>query len=480
MITSRIAQPTINILNTMARTSASPPRRITRGSLARFAYNATTASTVKIKHEEEESPDTEHTIPDLTKPSTKKRKRTISTSKTSTSTSKVEEDAVPIKPEPSSSPLSTPERPLRQRRKAEEQSPDIEDIIPDLSKRPQRTQKRTTASASKTPVSTTIPTPGTLDIKRSPTPRKPARKVTRPSGQTTISPPPNWHEIYTLIRAMRAPGGSASNAPVDTMGCERLALRSAPPIVQRFQTLVALMLSSQTKDTVNAVAMRRLQTELPAHAEGAEGGLTVDNVIAVAPEKLNELIYAVGFHNNKTKYIQAAAGICKERYGGDIPDTFSGLVSLPGVGPKMAHLCLAAAWGRVEGIGVDVHVHRITNLWGWHGKGSKNPEDTRLRLESWLPREMWHEINTLLVGLGQTVCLPVGRRCGECEVGIRGLCRAADRGKVNEGRRRRVVEEVVKGEVKEELKMEVVDEKLELDEETKIEAVREDLWIGSY
>lgn len=112
-----------------------------------------------------------------------------------------------------------------------------------------------------------------------------------------------------------------------------------------------------------------------------------------------------------------------------------GLMSLPGVGPKMAYLCLSAAWGRTEGIGVDVHVHRITNLWGWHK--TKNPEETRLALQAWLPKELWHEINWLMVGFGQTVCLPVGRKCGECELGLSGLCKAAERSKVLLGRKTR-------------------------------------------
>lgn len=99
----------------------------------------------------------------------------------------------------------------------------------------------------------------------------------------------------------------------------------------------------------------------------------------------------------------------------------------------MAHLCLSAAWGRTEGIGVDVHVHRITNMWGWHR--TKTPEESRVALEAWLPRDKWHEINWLLVGFGQTVCPSVGKKCGECEVGLGGLCGAADRGKVAEGRR---------------------------------------------
>ena len=177
------------------------------------------------------------------------------------------------------------------------------------------------------------------------------------------------------------------------------------------------MLSSQTKDTTTALTMRRLQTELPFP------GLTLENILAVEPATLNELIYAVGFHNNKTRYIKATALILRDKFAGDIPDTIEGLISLPGVGPKMGYLCLSAAWGRTEGIGVDVHVHRITNLWGWHK--TKNPEETREALQAWLPREKWHEINHLLVGFGQTICLPVGRRCENCDLSSMGLCPSA-------------------------------------------------------
>ncbi|ROT41492.1 DNA glycosylase, partial [Sodiomyces alkalinus F11] len=206
------------------------------------------------------------------------------------------------------------------------------------------------------------------------------------------------------------------------------------------------MMSSQTKDTVNAVAMSRLHNELPPHAAGAPPGLTLENVLAVEPSKLNELIRVVGFHNNKTKYIKQAAEIIRDKHGSDIPTTIEGLTSLPGVGPKMAHLCLSAAWDRTEGIGVDVHVHRLTNLWGWHPRPTTSPEASRLALESWLPRDRWREINTLLVGLGQTICPPQtgGRRCGECGLGLRGLCRAADRKKVAEGRKAKVEETAIK------------------------------------
>ncbi|KAM4065459.1 hhH-GPD superfamily base excision DNA repair protein [Hirsutella rhossiliensis] len=263
--------------------------------------------------------------------------------------------------------------------------------------------------------------------------RKPARKTTDPdTGAATVTPPSDWEAMYRAVERMRAPGGLAHGAAVDTMGCERLADKQASPREQRFHTLVALMLSSQTKDTVNAVAMHKLKTELPAHEPGAPVGLNLDNMLAVDPKLLNQLIWAVGFHNNKTKFLKQAAVILRDKWDGDIPDSIEGLTSLPGVGPKMAYLCMSAAWDVTLGIGVDVHVHRITNLWGWHK--TKTPEETRLALESWLPRDRWREINWLLVGFGQEICRPVGRRCGDCDLGLEGLCKAAERKKVVAGR----------------------------------------------
>ncbi|KAL8818873.1 MAG: hypothetical protein Q9223_002592 [Gallowayella weberi] len=249
--------------------------------------------------------------------------------------------------------------------------------------------------------------------------KQPAKKIIdNDSGEVTIHPPANWQELYGLVQEMR----KKILAPVDTMGCESLAEDTRSPRDQRFQTLIALMLSSQTKDTTTAIAMKRLQSELPSPP-----GFTLEGILAVPPDTLNDLIYAVGFHNNKTRYIKATALLLQSQFNGDIPDTIEGLISLPGVGPKMAYLCMSAAWGRDEGIGVDVHVHRITNLWGWHK--TNQPEETRRCLEAWLPREKWHEINHLLVGFGQTVCLPVGRRCGECALSTKGLCPGAVRGK---------------------------------------------------
>jgi hypothetical protein len=89
--------------------------------------------------------------------------------------------------------------------------------------------------------------------------RASAKKITGNDGSVKIEPPANWEEIYALTREMR----NENLAPVDTMGCESLADRERSPRDQRFQTLIALMLSSQTKDTVTSVAMRGMQENMP-------------------------------------------------------------------------------------------------------------------------------------------------------------------------------------------------------------------------
>lgn len=310
---------------------------------------------------------------------------------------------------------------------------DIEDILEPPSKRQKRAPARTPRKAIANDASEEEKETKNTKTK-SKTRRTPARKIKHENG-TSVEPPSNWETIYNTVKTMRE---NNPTAPVDTMGCAELYWRASPPRDRRFHILVALMLSSQTKDTVTAVAMQRLHTELgdgpvvikdedgdgdgDGEQESKASTLTLENILAVSPERLNELIRTVGFHNNKTKYIKATADILQAQHGSDIPSTPTDLMKLPGVGPKMAYLCMSAAWGKHEGIGVDVHVHRITNLWGWHQ--TKNPEESRMALESWLPREKWHEINKLLVGLGQTVCLPVGRRCGECDLAGTKLCKS--------------------------------------------------------
>jgi len=161
------------------------------------------------------------------------------------------------------------------------------------------------------------------------------------------------------------------------------------------------MLSPQTKDEVVDAAVSKLQTALG-------GSLSIQGMIDAEDETIAEAIAKVGFWRKKIGYLKKAALKLRDDFDSDLPKTVDELCSLPGVGPKMAFLTLQIAWNLNHGIGVDVHVHRITNLLGWNKPPTKNTEQTRLNLQSWLPKEFHREINHLLVGLGRSyACLSV-------------------------------------------------------------------------
>lgn len=220
--------------------------------------------------------------------------------------------------------------------------------------------------------------------KRKLTPKSTPRKTKKDHQRAA---PRDWEAIYSVVEELR----EDRSAPVDTNGSEALPQRDLGDKVFRFQVLIALMLSSQTKDAVVGDAIRALQ----AH------GLTVKSICDTPAEELNKMIQKVGFHNNKTKYIKQAVQVLKDDYDCDIPPTAEEIMKLSGVGPKMAYIVENVAWGKSTGIGVDTHMHRMFNELKW--VDSKNPEETRLQLESWLPKEKWATVNYLWVGFGQEV-----------------------------------------------------------------------------
>ncbi|KAI9508452.1 DNA glycosylase [Russula earlei] len=226
--------------------------------------------------------------------------------------------------------------------------------------------------------------------------------------------PVRWRETYDGIKEMR----SRFPAPVDTMGCDTAKWKETDPRNKRFATLISLMLSSQTKDEVTDAALGKLRNALG-------GTLCLDAVLEAEEHLIAEAINKVGFWRRKTQYIKQAARRLRDVFDSDVPKTVDELCSLPGVGPKMAFLCLHAAWDINVGIGVDVHVHRITNRLRWHKPPTKNPEETRLNLQSWLPTEFHKEINHLLVGFGQVICLPVRPRCDVCTLSEQKICPSA-------------------------------------------------------
>ncbi|KAJ7980709.1 Endonuclease III-like [Quillaja saponaria] len=225
------------------------------------------------------------------------------------------------------------------------------------------------------------------------------------------------------ITKSRTPKSGSDVLKVETVVAS-LTPRGEPPIhweelaaffLLRKEDLLSLassLLSSQTKDHVTHGAIQRLLQN---------GLLTADSIDRADEATIKNLIYPVGFYTRKASNLKKIANICLTKYDGDIPSSLEELLSLPGIGPKMAHLVMNVGWNNVQGICVDTHVHRICNRLGWVSRpGTKQktltPEETREALQLWLPKEEWVPINPLLVGFGQTVCTPLRPHCGLCTI----------------------------------------------------------------
>lgn len=170
-----------------------------------------------------------------------------------------------------------------------------------------------------------------------------------------------------------------------------------------FELLVACIISIRTYDEVTMVASRRLFGMARTPAE----------VSRLSVERIDAAIGTSTFHEAKARQIREIARRVVAEHGGELPCREEVLLSFAGVGPKCANLVLGIACGDAK-IGVDVHVHRVTNRWGYVRE--KTPEKTMEALEAELPPRYWVEINRLLVPFGKHVCTGVRPRCSTCPV----------------------------------------------------------------
>ena len=170
-----------------------------------------------------------------------------------------------------------------------------------------------------------------------------------------------------------------------------------------FEQLVACILSIRTRDEVSLPAALRLLAKAP----------TPEKMARLTPAAIDRLIHDVTFHEGKAHTIRGIAIRARDEFGGELPCDADALMSFKGVGPKCANLALGIACGQSR-IAVDIHVHRVTNRWGYVREAT--PEKTMLALEAKLPRKYWIEINRLLVPFGKHVCTGRLPRCSECPV----------------------------------------------------------------
>ena len=175
-----------------------------------------------------------------------------------------------------------------------------------------------------------------------------------------------------------------------------------------FEQLVGALISARTRDeTTLAVCLRLFDRARTPAAMAAR-----DEAELVA------LLRGATFPEPKARDILELSRRIVREHGGSVPDTMEGLTAFRGVGPKIAALTLAVGFGR-PAVAVDVHVHRVTNRWGYVAEPT--PEKTMAALVGKLPERYWVEINERLVPFGKFVCTAARPKCSTCL--LRSMCR---------------------------------------------------------
>lgn len=183
-----------------------------------------------------------------------------------------------------------------------------------------------------------------------------------------------------------------------------------------WELLVAIILSAQCTDImVNKVTakvfpkyrkvlqekMNSYEWEPQIYKISKEEFLEIVNFASVPITELEQDIRSTGFYKNKAKNIQAAAKVVLEKYHGVLPKTIAELTTIPGAGRKTANVFLGNAYHVYEGIAVDTHVSKQSQLLGLT-KETK-PDKIEQDLMKLFDQKDWFKLTYLLIEHGRNM-----------------------------------------------------------------------------
>lgn len=171
-----------------------------------------------------------------------------------------------------------------------------------------------------------------------------------------------------------------------------------------FELVVAVMLSAQCTDE----RVNKTTPELFARCK------TIQDFADIDLKELEKIIHPCGFYKNKAKNIKLCAKQVLENFNGKVPHTMKELTSLAGIGRKSANVILLEVFGIAEGIAVDTHAKRISNLIGLSKE--KEPEKVEQDLLKIFPKEYLKDINHIFVWHGRNTCIARNPKCDTCIV----------------------------------------------------------------
>lgn len=130
-------------------------------------------------------------------------------------------------------------------------------------------------------------------------------------------------------------------------------------------------------------------------------------------EELESIIRPCGLFRTKAASCREMSRIICTTYGGKVPDDMESLLSLPGVGRKIANLVLGDVFGK-PGIVADTHCIRINGRLGFYPEDLKDPFKVEKTLDKIVPKKEQALYCHRMVLFGREYCMARNPRCSEC------------------------------------------------------------------
>ena len=176
-----------------------------------------------------------------------------------------------------------------------------------------------------------------------------------------------------------------------------------------YRLLVMSRLSAQCTDARVNIVSKELFEKYP-------------DVYAMAKasyEEIEEIVKPCGLFRTKAKSIKDMSVMLIERFGGEVPQSMDELLSLPGVGRKIANLMRGDCFG-IGGIVADTHCIRLTCRFGLCDKD--DPLAVEKALDKIVPKDIQSAYCHRMVYFGREYCKAQSPRCTECPLSDTGVC----------------------------------------------------------
>ncbi|MBF91793.1 MAG: endonuclease III [Rickettsiales bacterium] len=172
-----------------------------------------------------------------------------------------------------------------------------------------------------------------------------------------------------------------------------------------YELLIAVLLSAQCTD-------ERVNRVTPFLFKRANDPFKMEKI------PLNDIYNVIrpcGLAPQKSKAIFNLSKILVKKFNGEVPNNFSDLEKLPGVGHKTASVVMSQGFGH-PAFPVDTHIHRLAQRWGL--TIGKNVKQTEKDLKKLFPEKLWNKLHLQIIFYGREYCKArecYGLQCKICK-----------------------------------------------------------------